>query len=405
MRAGTFPHWLTFVLRFAVAGLALAFLVVLIWPRAGARLRAGIGLAEPAATSASVTPAVVDTPQILAGNGRVSYSDAVASAAPAVVNIYANKVVTERQVRIYPDPLMRRLFGGVAYGPEYKRREQSLGSGVIFSTEGYVLTNNHVIAGADNIQILLYDGRVAEAEVVGTDAETDLAVLKIATEDLPQIRMARNDQPEVGDVVLAIGNPFGIGQTVTMGIVSATNRQLGRSRYEDFIQTDAAINAGNSGGALVNAKGELIGINTAMFGHGAGAEGIGFAIPIDTASMVLEQIVDHGMVIRGWIGAAWADVLAKPGAAPPTTDNGEVHGVVVLGVYAGSPAARAGLRRGDILLQLNDQPIIDSLQLRSREAALKPGTKVTLSGRRGDEEFQLSLILVQRPAKASPQAQ
>ena len=237
-----------------------------------------------------------------------------------MVNIYANKMTTVRQYRIVPDPVTRRLFGAIAAGPSYKKQEQSLGSGVVFSADGYVLTNNHVINGADDIQVLLFDGRVAQARVIGADADTDLAVLKIDAADLPTIAVADRGDVNVGDVVLAIGNPFGVGKTVTMGIVSATGRQLRLSAYEDFIQTDAAINFGNSGGALVNALGELVGINTAVYRNAGGdgrqgagqqnAEGIGFAIPVATAKAVLDQIISHGMVIRGWFGAEYADPSA-----------------------------------------------------------------------------------------------
>ncbi|HEX5960411.1 MAG TPA: trypsin-like peptidase domain-containing protein, partial [Rhodanobacteraceae bacterium] len=261
---------LLFVLQFVVAGLAIAFLVSLAWPGMGARLRNQV--AGPAGMSATPTPADA------AVSEPVSYADAVARAAPAVVNIYADKIVTER---LFADPLMQQMLGNIA-GPALKRREQSLGSGVIFTSDGYVLTNNHVIAGADDIQVMLHDGRVAHARLVGTDPDTDLAVLKIDAGTLPTIRI--DPQPaQVGDVVLAIGNPFGIGQTVTMGIVSALQRQLSLSPYEDFIQTDAAINSGNSGGALVNAEGQLVGINTAMLDRDVGAQGIGFAIPVHTA--------------------------------------------------------------------------------------------------------------------------
>src|SRR5579875_1804738 len=260
---------LLFVLQFAVVGLAAAFVIGKFWPNAGPNLRARLaGDVRPASAVAQAPPA--------------------ARAAPAVVNIYADKIVTERPYRVFPDPLMQRLFGGPV-GPALKRREQSLGSGVIFTSDGYVLTNNHVIAGADDIQVMLHDGRVAHAHVVGTDNDTDLAVLKVDAGSLPTIQVA-SGPPQVGDVVLAIGNPFGIGQTVTMGIVSALGRQLSLSPYEDFIQTDAAINSGNSGGALVNANGQLVGINTAMLEHDTGAQGIGFAIPVRTAKMVLEQI-------------------------------------------------------------------------------------------------------------------
>ncbi|HET8899090.1 MAG TPA: trypsin-like peptidase domain-containing protein [Rhodanobacteraceae bacterium] len=375
---------LAFVLRFVVAGLALAFVIGLAWPGAGTRLRARLGLAPPPAASAPALPVTA---------GPVSYAEAVQRAAPAVVNIYANKVVTER-MRIYPDPLMQRLFGGVALGPAYQRREQSLGSGVIFSNDGYVLTNNHVISGADDIQVLLYDNRVAQAKVVGTDADTDLAVLKIDASHLPQIAMSEHSRPQVGDVVLAIGNPFGLNQTVTMGIVSAIGRQFNSSLYEDLIQTDAAINSGNSGGALVNAHGELVGINTAIgISRGASAEGIGFAIPVGTAKTVLDQIVAHGRVVRGWIGADYRPIPLPINGAKPVAD----HGVVVLGVYPGSPAASAGLQAGDILLTLDGKPIADPIRLRAEESRLKPGTKITLGGARAGVSFQVQLELVQRP--------
>ncbi|HEX7111091.1 MAG TPA: trypsin-like peptidase domain-containing protein, partial [Mizugakiibacter sp.] len=277
--------------------------------------------------------------------------------------------------------------------PAYQRREQSLGSGVIASADGYVLTNNHVIAGADDIQVLLYDGRVAQAKVIGTDADTDLAVLKIDAKRLPAVAVAAARPPRVGDVVLAIGNPFGIGQTVTMGIVSAIGRQLNLSTYEDFIQTDAAINSGNSGGALINARGELVGINTAMLGRASGAEGIGFAIPVRTANAVLEQIVDHGGVTRGWIGAEFGRVPIAADSSLPAAP----HGAEVLDVYVGGPAAKAGLRPGDVLLRLDEQDILDPSDLRNREAALKPGTPVTLSGLRDGTPFRAALVLAQRP--------
>ncbi|HEX7044806.1 MAG TPA: trypsin-like peptidase domain-containing protein [Burkholderiales bacterium] len=380
---------LSFVIRFATVGLAAAFVIAFAWPQAGAALRARFGLAGAVAAA---PPAAAKR-----DDGPVSYADAVARAAPAVVNIYANKLVTERQLRVFPDPLLRRLFGGVALGPAYQRREQSLGSGVIASADGYVLTNNHVIAGADDIQVLLYDGRVARARVIGTDADTDLAVLKIDARRLPAVAVAAPKPPRVGDVVLAIGNPFGIGQTVTMGIVSAIGRQLNLSTYEDFIQTDAAINSGNSGGALINARGELVGINTAMLGRASGAEGIGFAIPVRTANAVLEQILDHGSVTRGWIGADFGRVPIAADSSLPAAPRG----AEVLDVYIGGPAAKAGLRPGDVLLRLDEHDILDPSDLRNREAALKPGTAVTLSGLRDGTPFRAALVLAQRPRHAS----
>jgi serine protease DegS/serine protease DegQ len=375
---------LIFVLQFVVAGLAVAFLVSLAWPDAGTHLRAGLhGSAAtldlpPAAPEASVRP---DT-------GPTSYADAVARAAPAVVNIYADKTVTERAIQMFPDPLL----GGVA-GPTLKRRELSLGSGVIFTTDGYVLTNNHVITGADDIQVLLHDGRAAHAKVIGTDPDTDLAVLKIDAGMLPTIKIDPSP-PRVGDVMLAIGNPFGIGQTVTMGIVSALQRQLSLSPYEDFIQTDAAINSGNSGGALVNAEGELVGINTAMLDRDVGAQGIGFAIPVHTAKRVLEQIVEHGHVVRGWLGVEVGNVFVSADSGLPAA----ARGATVVDVYPGGPAAQAGLLPGDILLKLGNQPITDPIDFRTREAELKPGSEVEVSGLRAGMPFSTEVVLTQRPS-------
>ena len=389
---------LAFVLQFVTIGLALAFVISLLWPAAGRNLRQRLGLQAPArATSrASLTPPAVSEP---AAPAVASYADAVERAAPAVVSIYANKVVTERRVRVYPDPLMQRLFGGIAFGPAYQRPEQSLGSGVIMGSEGYVLTNNHVIAGANDIKVLLYDNRVASAKVVGTDAETDLAVLKIDASNLPSITIAEDAPLKVGDVVLAIGNPFGfLSQTVTMGIVSGLQRQLSASSYENFIQTDAAINDGNSGGALINAHGELVGINTAILGRRAGAEGIGFAIPVGTAKVVMDQIISHGMVVRGWIGADYRAVTADINSGQPTPS----HGVLVVNVYPTSPAAQAGLQPGDILLSMNGKPIPGPSYLLAHEASMKPGTEVSLAGVRNGSPLKLTLTLAQRPSSSRP---
>jgi serine protease DegQ len=394
---------LAFIARFAVIGLALAFVVGTLWPDSGSWLRRHLGLqpAAPASSSAPAMPRAVPADHA-AAPAPASYASAVRRAAPSVVSIYANKVVTEQPVRMFSDPVLQRWFGNVPAGPAYKRREQSLGSGVIMNGNGYVLTNNHVIAGAQDIQILLYDGRVAEAKVVGSDAETDLAVLHIDAKNLPAIPLS-DTTPQVGDVVLAIGNPFGIGQTVTMGIVSAIGRQLNASSSEEFIQTDAAINFGNSGGALVNTQGDLVGINTALLGRtlsngrASGAEGISFAIPVATAKMVLDQIITHGYVVRGWIGADF-------GRVPVAADSGlpaAARGVIVTDVYPGSPAAKAGLKAGDVLLQMAGKDITDPSDLRRREAATKPGTKVTLSGLRNGAPLHITVTLAQRPPLAS----
>ncbi|MEZ5461847.1 S1C family serine protease [Dokdonella sp.] len=388
---------LSFILRFAVLGLAIAFVLTLFAPNLVDRLR-GSAPAQPDAAPAPVAGRYSE--------GPVSYADAVTRAAPAVVNIYANKMTTVRQYRIVPDPVTKRLFGAIAAGPSYKKQEQSLGSGVIFSADGYVLTNNHVISGADDIQVMLFDGRVAQASLIGADADTDLAVLKIDADNLPTIAVADRGDVNVGDVVLAIGNPFGVGKTVTMGIVSATSRQLRLSAYEEFIQTDAAINFGNSGGALVNALGELVGINTAVYRNSGGdgrsstgaqnAEGIGFAIPVATAKVVLDQIISHGMVIRGWIGAEYADPAmtsqADPGASAPQ------RGVVVLEVLPGGPADKAGVRNGDVLMGIDGEDIVNQAFLRSHEATLPPGKVVRLDVLRNGIPFSVELTLMQRPA-------
>jgi len=262
------------------------------------------------------------------------------------------------------------------------------------SSDGYVVTNNHVIQGAEEIQVVLYDGRTTQARLIGRDVETDLAVLKIDAENLPSIAIADKSPLNVWDVVLAIGNPFGLSRTVTMGIVSALGRQLmNLSIYEDFIQTDAAINEGNSGGGLVNAYGELVGINSNIYSPVPGTNtGIGFAIPVSTAKAVLDKIVAHGRVIRGWLGAEYQDVpSAQTGTGAPA--------VMIRGVYDKGPAALAGLRAGDVLSTLDGQPIASQLELRNREANLAPGTKIELSGSRGGETFKIAATLQERPQR------
>ena len=373
---------LLFIARFAILGLAMAFVVGLMWPGSGERLRARFGLGAPVSATNASQPHV--------GNGPVSYADAVAAAAPSVVNIYANKIVTEQAVRMYDNPLLQQLLGGQP--TTYQHREQTLGSGVIVSAQGYVLTNNHVIAHAADIQVLLYDGRIAKASLVGADEESDLAVLKIDVSNPPVIPIATGTL-RAGDVVLAIGNPLGLNQTVTMGIVSAIGRQLNSSSAEDFIQTDAAINLGNSGGALVNAEGQLVGINTLLIGKAAGAEGIGFAIPVTTAKKVLDQIIATGHVVRGWLGADYAFVSIPANSGLPAA----ARGALVTAVYPGSPAAVAGIRPRDILLRIGTDDILDPADLRRYEAALTPGNKVELSGLRNGSPFHLDATVAQRP--------
>ena len=376
---------LAFIARFVILGLAVAFVIGLFWPGSGERLRTRFGL--------STTAPVQQASPARSGMGPVSYADAVAVAAPSVVNIYANKIVTEQALKMYNNPVLQQLFGGMP--TTYQHREQTLGSGVIVNAQGqgYVLTNNHVIAQAADIQVLLYDGRIAKATLVGADEETDLAVLKIDASNLPVIQMASKQDLRAGDVVLAIGNPLGLGQTVTMGIVSAVSRQLNSSSAADFIQTDAAINLGNSGGALINTEGQLIGINTLLIGEAAGAEGIGFAIPVTTARKVLDQIIASGHVVRGWIGANYVSVPVAADSGLPSA----ARGVQVTDVTPGGPAALAGIQPRDILLKIGNDDILDPTDLRRHEAALKPGSKAEVSGLRNGSPFHLDVTLAQRP--------
>ncbi|MBB6187242.1 trypsin-like peptidase domain-containing protein [Rhodanobacter sp. MP7CTX1] len=378
--AGTFA----FIVRFVILGLAVAFVLGLFWPDMGERLRHRVGLGK---TATEVTAPITHS-----GLGPVSYADAVAVAAPSVVNIYANKIVSEPALKMYNNPVLQQLFGGAP--TTYKHSEQTLGSGVIVSAQGqgYVLTNNHVIAHATDIQVLLYDGRIAKATLVGADEETDLAVLKIDASNLPVIPLADQQQLRAGDVVLAIGNPLGLNQTVTMGIVSAVGRQLNSASAEDFIQTDAAINLGNSGGALINTEGELIGINTLLIGKASGAEGIGFAIPVATAKKVLDQIIASGHVVRGWIGADYAFVPVAANSGLPAA----ARGAQVTDVYAGGPAAQAGIQLHDILLRIGTDDILDPADLRRREAVLKPGSQVQVSGLRNGSAFHVEVTVAQR---------
>ena len=326
--------------------------------------------------------------------GPASYSNAVNQAAPAVVNIYSSRIVERDQHPLMSDPFFNQFFSGDD-ATTHQRMLSSLGSGVIVSNDGYVLTNHHVINGADQIQVALRDGRETLAEVIGTDPESDLAVLRIDLDDLPVIELADSEEVAVGDVALAIGNPFGVGQTVTMGIISATGRShLGLSAYEDFIQTDAAINPGNSGGALVNPDGALVGINTAIFSRSGGSQGIGFAIPANLAHSILDELVTRGRVIRGWLGieaqALSRELAASFGLRTP-------QGVIVAGVVSGGPAAQAGLQPGDVLLSIDGQVILDARATMSDIASIPPGTSLPLTIVRGGERMEMTLEVGERP--------
>ena len=307
-----------------------------------------------------------------------SYSPAVKKAMPTVVNIFTSKKAVDNPHQKYSDdPTFRQFFGDQSDEQDAQSQpENSLGSGVIVSEQGLILTNNHVIATADEIEIALSDGRKMSAKVVGTDPETDLALIKIEADNLPAITFASSEKLNVGDVVLAIGNPFGVGQTVTQGIISALGRNhLGINTFENFIQTDASINPGNSGGALIDTEGNLVGINSAIYSRSGGSMGIGFAIPATLAHQVMDQIAIHGNVTRGWIGIEAQDIT------PELAESFKlklVQGALVAGVMRGGPADRAGLRAGDILLTIENKPISDTGSMLNLIAALIPNKKLRL---------------------------
>ncbi len=326
--------------------------------------------------------------------GAVSYAAAVDIAAPAVVNIYTTKVITRRATPFFDDPFFRRFFGNPPRPRQ--QRQTSLGSGVIVNDEGYILTNNHVIDGSDEILVALHDERTVEATVIGTDPETDLAVLKIALDDLPSIVMGNSDQLRVGDVVLAIGNPFGVGQTVTQGIVSAKGRsQLGISTFENFIQTDAAINPGNSGGALINAYGSLVGINTAIFSRSGGSQGIGFAIPVTLVKSIMKQIIEHGEAVRGWLGI---EIQTLTPALAESFGLKDTKGIIVAGILRNGPADHAGLQAGDIITAIGGKAVLDANNALNLIAQAMPGETVELRGLRNGREFTIEATIGRRPA-------
>ena len=325
--------------------------------------------------------------------GGLSYREAARNALPAVAHIYTTQEVRRPAHPLFDDPVFRHFFGE---RPDRPQRNSGLGSGVIVSPEGLILTNFHVIEGADDIQVLLNDGKTHKARVVGTDPESDLAVLKIKAEKLPAITFGHMDNLRVGDVVLAIGNPFGVGQTVTMGIVSALGRShLGINTFENFIQTDAAINPGNSGGALVDADGHLVGINSAIYSRTGGSHGIGFAIPVSSAKNIMEQIIQNGSVTRGWIGVEAQEIspeLAESFGLPDT------EGAMIAGVVRGSPADAAGIRPGDVLLAVDGKPVRDPQAMLDLIAALKPDDRVTFKLRRDKGIVEPQVRIGKRPA-------
>jgi serine peptidase DegS len=359
---------LIFLSRAVVTGLAIAFLVIYFWPSLAERLQ------QPTPEGQALPP-----------TAPASYADAVNRAAPAVVSIYTRSLLPQST-----DPDPDRRSGGFRY---LYRMSHDMGSGVIVSEDGYILTNHHVINMVQNIRVALYDGRVVPATIVGSDPETDLAVLKVNLEGLSAAPLAESAS-RVGDVVLAIGNSLGLSHTVTMGIVSATGRNDLRSLpFEDFIQTDAAINAGNSGGALVNADGDLIGISTRKLGTNTGAQNIGFAIPVTLAKHVMEQIIEYGSVRRAWLGASFVDIR------PTLQPDGSVarEGIAVGWVAEDGPAWNAGIRQGDIIVSLDGEPVNDANQFQLAISQREPGSQVELDVVRRLESFQTYATLIQQP--------
>ncbi|HXS28950.1 MAG TPA: trypsin-like peptidase domain-containing protein [Steroidobacteraceae bacterium] len=410
----TLARALIFLGASVVSGLALAFLLVAWHPelirraapappatrdsnavREGATATAASSDAnEPRTTPAESSPparAPGESVRRIKGPVRVTYADAVERAAPAVVNIFTARQVTERIA-----PPFGELFGDTLL-PQYRSRiERSLGSGVIIDQQGHIVTNQHVIANAQEIRVQLADGRTATASVVGRDPDTDLAVLKIKLPHLPVMPLGRSDQLKVGDVVLAIGDALGLSQTVTHGIVSATSRQqLGIATLEDFIQTDAPINFGNSGGALIDTNGELVGINTAIVAKSLGVEGIGFAIPVNMVRGVVRELIAKGRVVRGWIGILPEDVTNDQAVQLGLARGG----VVVVRLYLGSPAVQAGLRSGDLLTEVDGSRVESAQELMAHIVERTPGSVVRVHGLRGLSPFTASVRVAEEPVR------
>lgn len=383
------PHNLLFLLKWTLVGLAIAAVLLLVRPAPG-----------PAAAPVSAPPAQ-QTPSSQVAyvprerEVRTSFADAVSRAGPAVVNIYTARVVSSAPGAAVGSSLLRQNPAQVR-----QRVEGSLGSGVILDEKGHLVTNDHVIRGADQIRVQLADGRVATPTIVGTDPDTDLAVLRVDLQNPPPVMpMGRSNELRAGDVVLAIGNPFGLSQTVTQGIVSATGRgRLGVTDFEDFIQTDAAINFGNSGGALINADGELIGINTAVLAQTLGTDGISFAIPVNMVRGVMDQILEHGRVRRGWLGVSSEELprgmAAALGINPPVA-------LRISSVDQNGPAARAGMRIDDLVTHLNGAPILNAQEALNRVAAMTPGSELEIRGVRGKARMTFKATLEERPPRGS----
>jgi len=372
---------LRYILIWGSAGLIIGLLVTL-WTQSNQ----STGHFSLTPEQATTTPATTE---------RFSYAAAVKTASPSVVSIKAISVVAEKKPLTNTNPLLDRFFGEPSPHSNNSHLKTSLGSGVILTQDGLILTNYHVIANTREILITLMDGRTAKAKRVGADPETDLALLKIKLTNLPSIRLSNSDDLEVGDIVLAIGNPYGVGQTVTQGIISATGRdRVGLNTYENFIQTDAAINPGNSGGALINAYGELVAINSAIYSQSGAYQGISFSIPVNLALSVMKDLAQHGQVVRGWLGVEGQDVtpdlLAKIGLK-------DINGVLITEVFLDSPAYKAGIKIGDIITKIDGKKIDDVRDVLNKIADSRPEQKVSIKGIRQMQSFSTSAKLIQRP--------
>lgn len=369
-----------FFLQAALAGVAVAVVVALFFPDVLERERNGTGILPSPANG-------------IQAQGPVSYANAVGKAAPAVVNIMTSRVL-EGSLAAGAGPSPHRFLDEAPHS-QLDREEASLGSGVIMNASGHILTNHHVIEKAEAMAVVLADGSAHPAEIIGIDPDTDLAVLRIDAQGFSFASVGRSANLAVGDVVLAIGNPFGVGQTVTQGIVSATGRtELGINLFEDFIQTDAAINPGNSGGALINAMGELVGINTAIFTRSGGSHGIGFAIPVDLALDVMNEIIENGHVARGWLGI---EVQSLNRALAESFGIADTRGVIIAGILSGGPAARAGLAPGDVILRLEGMRVSNTREALNIIARKRPGETILIDASRGGEILQLESTVDQRP--------
>ena len=379
---------ITFIIQFATIGLAAAFLILYLQSEKDEA--ANEAITQPDTEVVELIESARTTPVTPIS----SYAPAVKNAAPAVVNIQTTKVITDRLHPLMNDPVFRQFFGE-SIGEPRKRMESSLGSGVIISPQGYILTNHHVIKAADEILVALQDGRTSIATVIGTDPDTDLAVLHIKLDNIPAITLSKTHDIEVGDIVLAIGNPFGVGQTVTSGIISATGRNmLGINTFENFIQTDAAINPGNSGGALINPYGELIGINTAIYSRSGGSQGIGFAIPLSLARNVLTQIIEYGHVKRGWLGVAIQDMNSE---LANSFGLKRVYGAIVNGIAKSGPADNADIKPGNVITHINDIEIKNSRHLLNLVSEIKPGNTLSIKGINQKGIFTTKATIIQRP--------